>query len=68
MILRAKLKNSQVRLFELANYLNISRPTLYRYLQLYEDENYDQVEKKSLDLLTFIHNSRLINRPIIMDY
>ena len=68
MTLRTKLKDSQMRLVELASYLNVSRPTLYKYLELYEAKEYDQIDKKCFDLFSFIDNTRSIKRPTIMDY
>jgi len=57
-----------MRLVELASYLNVSRPTLYKYLELYEAKEYDQIDKKCFDLFSFIDNTRSIKRPTIMDY
>lgn len=57
-----------MRLVELATYLNVSRPTLYRYLELYEAKDYDGIDKKCFDLFSFIDNSKNIKRPTIMDY
>ncbi|MDX9691475.1 MAG: hypothetical protein RBT45_03405 [Acholeplasmataceae bacterium] len=68
MKIREKLKSSQMRLVELANYLEISRPTLYRYLELYENKEYNEIDKKCLDLFSFIDNQKNIQRHVIMDY
>jgi len=66
--LRNKLKESQMRLVELASYLGISRPTLYKYLELYEAKEYNEIDKRTFDLFTFIDNTRNIKRPALMDY
>jgi len=66
--IREKLKTSQVRLVELASYLNISRPTLYRYLELYEQKEYNGIDKRCYDLFSFIDKSRNLTRPVMMDY
>jgi len=66
--IREKLKSSQMRLVELANYLEISRPTLYKYLELYENKEYNEIDKKCLDLFSFIDNQKNIQRHVIMDY
>lgn len=66
--LRNKLKDSQMRLVELSTYMDISRPTLYKYLEAYELKDYHSIEKKCLDLFSFIDNSKNPTRPIIMDY
>jgi hypothetical protein len=62
------LKQSEIRLIELASYLGVSRPTLYKYLELYEQKEYSQIEKKCLDFFSFVDNSKNAKRPMIMDY
>jgi len=66
--IREKLKASQVRLVELASYLDVSRPTLYRYLELYEQKEYNEIDKRCYDLFSFIDKTRNLTRPIMMDY
>lgn len=68
MKIRDKLKNSQMRLVELATYLGISRPTLYKYLELYENKDYNEIDKKCFDLFSFIDKNKNIQRHVIMDY
>jgi hypothetical protein len=57
-----------MRLVELATYLDISRPTLYKYLEEYESKEYINIDKRCYDLFTFIDNTKNCTRPIIMDY
>ena len=66
--IRDKLKEAQMRLVELATYLDISRPTLYKYLELYENKEYNEIDKKCFDLFSFIDNNKNIQRHIIMEY
>lgn len=68
MNLRDKIKATQMRLVELASYLNVSRPTLYRYLELYENKEYNEIDKKCFDLFSFIDNAKSLKRPLLMDY
>ena len=68
MTIRNKLKESQMRLVELSTYLEVSRPTLYRYLELYEKKDFNGIEKKCFDFFVFIENTRTVTRPLIMDY
>jgi DNA-binding CsgD family transcriptional regulator len=57
-----------MRLVELATYLGISRPTLYKYLELYENKDYNEIDKKCFDLFSFIDKNKNIQRHVIMDY
>lgn len=68
MSLRSKIKDSQMRLVELATYLDISRPTLYKYLEEYEAKEYVNIDKRCYDLFSFIDNTKNCTRPVIMDY
>lgn len=65
---REKLRNIGVRLSELATYLNVSRPTLYKYLELFENNEKDKIDKRTYDLLNYIDNSRGLTKPILMDH
>jgi len=65
---REKLRNIGVRLSELSTYLNVSRPTLYKYLELFENNEKDKIDKRTYDLLNYIDNSRGLTKPILMDH
>ena len=54
MTVRDKLKEINLRLVELANYLNISRPTIYKYLESYEQRDYSKIDKVTFDLFSYI--------------
>ncbi len=54
--MKEKIRSLDVRLTELSKYLGISRPTLYRYLELYESGDAGQVPKEIRDLFRFIDN------------
>lgn len=66
--IRDKLKDANIRITELAFYLDISRPTLYNFLELYINDEHDKLEKKIYDLFTFIDNKKPLTNPILMNY
>lgn len=68
MNVREKLKSIKIRLNELALYLNVSRPTLYKYLELYENKEIDKIDKKTYDLFKYIESTRGLTKPILMDH
>ncbi|MCU0104578.1 hypothetical protein N7603_02795 [Acholeplasma vituli] len=68
MNVRDKLRNIGFRLNELTIYLDISRPTLYKYLELFEKQEFDSIDKKTYDLFKYIESTRGITKPILTDY
>lgn len=65
--MKEKIRSLDVRLTELSKYLGISRPTLYRYLELYESGEAGQVPKDIRDLFRFIDN-RCVSKDQLMRY
>lgn len=66
--MKEKLKNLQLRLTELAEYLGISRPTLYKYLEAYEEKKYKQVEMQTLAVFRFINKTSTISKLQVFNY
>jgi predicted transcriptional regulator len=68
MTVRDKLKEINLRLVELANYLNISRPTIYKYLESYEQRDYSKIDKVTFDLFSYIDSTQDLTKPSVMNY
>lgn len=68
MTVRDKLREINVRLVELATYLDISRPTIYKYLELYENREYSKIDKVTYDLFSFIDTEVDLSKPSLMNY
>ena len=68
MTVRDKLRDISVRLVELANYLKVSRPTMYKYLELYENQEYTKIDKVTYDLFTYIDTNENLSKPALMNY
>lgn len=68
MTLRDKLKDINLRLVELANYLDISRPTMYKYLESYEQRDYSKIDKVTFDLFSYIDSTQDLTKPAVMNY
>jgi hypothetical protein len=49
--LSVKLKNKKIKLSRLAKVLNVTRPTLYRYIDLFEQGNHSQIPQIALTML-----------------
>ena len=53
-IVKEQLRELGFRLTELADLLHISRPTLYKYIELYESGEYDGIRGDVLMLFGYI--------------
>ena len=56
LLLRDKMKRADFRLVDLAEFLGISRPTAYKFIEFYELGQRDKLESKVLRLFEFIDN------------
>lgn len=63
-----RLKELDIKKTELANYLEISRPTMYKYIELYDSNNLSEINKKVLKLFDFITENKLIGKNNVISY
>ncbi len=54
LLLRDKMKKADFRLVDLAEFLDISRPTAYKFIEFYELGQRQRLESKVLRLFEFI--------------
>ena len=47
-MLKERLKDMDIRITELAEYLQVSRPTMYKFIDYYEEHSFDLINKKVL--------------------
>ena len=59
-LLREKIRDLDLRISDLAEYLKISRPTLYKYIDMYEEGDRSTIDTKILNLFDYIQNSKNI--------
>ena len=67
-MLREKLREFDLRITELADYLQISRPTMYKYIDAYDVGQYDEINKKVLKLFDYIVSNPLVGKKTIINY
>lgn len=67
-MLRDKLKNLELRITELADYLQVSRPTMYKYIDCYDNAQFDQIDKRILKLFNYICENELVGKKNIVNY
>lgn len=67
-MLKEKIKSMDLRVTELADYLQISRPTIYKFIEYYEQENFEAINKNVLKLFNFISENEILGRKAVIAY
>lgn len=62
-----KLDLLNIKISELAQYLNISRPTLYKFIEFYE-ANKKLLRKQYLELFDYINNNQYLTKIDVIKY
>lgn len=62
-----KLDLLNIKISELAQYLNISRPTLYKFIEFYE-ANKKLLKKQYLELFDYINNNQYLTKIDVIKY
>ena len=66
--MKEKLKKINLRLTELAHYLNLSRPTLYKYIDEYEKKELKDIDRKTRGVFDFIKKTSTISKIAVIEY
>ena len=66
--LKNKLKELGIRLTELSDYFNISRPTIYKYIEHYEEGKLDQINPLVRTVFVFIESKDVISKKEVVTY
>ncbi len=67
-MIRDRLRELEIKISELSDYLKISRPTMYKFIESYDKENKNEVNKKVLGLFDYIEKNPLIGKRNVMGY
>ena len=67
-MLKDRLSELDIKITELANYLNLSRPTMYKFIDYYESGNHNEINKKVLKLFNYIVENPLIGKNNVISY
>lgn len=67
-MLRDRLKDLDLKITELAEYLQISRPTMYKFIEYYDNYEYELINKKVLKLFNYIMDNELIGKKNVINY
>lgn len=63
-----KIRDLDIRYTELAKYLGISRPTLYKYIEDFNKKQYAKIDYYVLDVLKFIKRKSTLSKLQVIDY
>lgn len=68
MLLREKMKQADFSLIDLATFLQVSRPTAYKFIELFESNQKERLEAKILGLFDFIDKNENLSKIAIFQY
>lgn len=67
-MIKERLKELEIKITELANYLQISRPTMYKFIDSYDCGNRKEVNKNVQKLFDYIENNSLIGKRQVINF
>lgn len=67
-MIHESLKRMNIKITELANYLGVSRPTLYKAIEDYDKGVCQSISPKTLSLFKYIENNKLIGKNNVISY
>ncbi|MGL4252393.1 MAG: hypothetical protein ACRDCJ_01290 [Metamycoplasmataceae bacterium] len=63
-----ELKKKDFTVTELSEYLEITRPTLYKYFDLYDNKKYRMIPKEVLNFFKLLSKNPLIGKRYLIKY
>lgn len=60
--------NGKITISELSRLVDISRPTLYKYVEEYEKGNFNTIPKELLKLFDYINSDSVTDKSMIIGY
>ncbi|MBD5131106.1 MAG: hypothetical protein HDT28_00705 [Clostridiales bacterium] len=67
-MLRERLKEMELRITELADYLQVSRPTMYKFIEYYDYAKFDLINKDILALFNYITENELAGKKNVINF
>lgn len=66
--MKEKLRNLGIKTTELSEFMKISRPSLYKYIELYESKEYKQIPEKVLRVFKYVDKYKNLTKEQIIAY
>ena len=67
-MLRDRLKELDLKITELADYLQLSRPTMYKFIECYDNKEFSSINKNVLKLFNYINENELVGKKNVVNY
>lgn len=67
-MIKKRLKDLEIKITELADYLQLSRTTLYKFIDAYDAKNRKEVNSSVLKLFDYIEKNELIGKRNVINY
>lgn len=67
-MIKERLKEIDLKITDLSDYLKISRPTLYKFIDLYDSKDYDAINNQVLKLFKYIDNNPMVGKKSATNY
>jgi len=67
-MIKDRLKYLEIKITELANYLQMSRTTLYKFIEAYDSGKKKEVNSSVLKLFNYIDKNELIGKRNVINY
>ncbi len=68
MNLKTRLNDLHLGITELSQYLNISRPTMYKFISLYDSKDKKDIPKNVIKLFDYIMKNELLGKNNVVNY
>lgn len=67
-MIRERLQNLDIKITELASYLLLSRPTMYKFIEAYDQGQTEAINKNVLKVFDYISNNELIDKRNVVAF
>ena len=67
-MIKERLKEIELRITELSDYLNISRPTMYKFIDLYDSGDKSAINPRVLKLFAYLEENPLAGRKAAISF
>ena len=67
-MIKERLKQMDLRITELADYLHVSRPTMYKLIESYDKKQFKSLNNETLQLFNFIKENELVGKRGVITY
>ena len=67
-MIKERLKDIELKITELSDYLQISRPTMYKFIEAYDSGDNSIINKNVLKLFKYIDENPIIGKKTVVSY